>query len=212
MAKQQGVLIGYPWTRFTDRRARSHVCAVVDGVAIACGTALFLVAAVDVLATWPSGRVLLPEPDLSRLAEVTLFPAWVWLFASMLVVFGTENQSDRHLWLGKPFPQQSPFPVLWRGSVRTALKLAMIIAGFMLVLGIATGAKGDVRTLPGPTYQVSTCSINDCDWTSITPAQYRSWRARFLRQDGVFPMFGVFLVGGCTALLRLHRFVAHPSG
>lgn len=219
MAKQRGALTGYPWTRFTDRRARSHACAVLDALAIAGGTAVSMVTAVDVLATWPSGRVLLAEPALSRIAGMIVLPAWMWLTVSLLMVFGDwkwararDRRRGRLLAWRRPFPARQPFSVLLPAPVRIALTVAVVTAAFLTVLGMATGAKGSVRTLPGPTYQVSTCDAGSCAWSTVTPADYQRWEVRFLREDSGFALFGVLLVGGCSTLLGLHRFVGHLAG
>jgi hypothetical protein len=39
----------------------------------------------------------------------------------------------------------------------------------------------------------------------VSVEQYARWLARFVREDGLFTLFGFWLVGGSIALLQLHR-------
>jgi hypothetical protein len=78
--------------------------------------------------------------------------------------------------------------------------VAVVAGGF--VLG---AAKGAVRILPGPRYQVSTIDINQGAWTTVPLSQFHLWQASFVREDGLFMVFGLVAATGLIALLHLHR-------
>ena len=70
------------------------------------------------------------------------------------------------------------------------------------MLGVAKGA---VRILPGPRYQVSTIDLNQAAWTTVPLRQFHLWQASFVREDGPLMVFGLFAATGFIALLHLHR-------
>ena len=79
-------------TRFTRWRLRSPLCAALDVVAALAGAGLFVVAAVDSVASWPSDKMLLTDPQLSRIAGIVLPPAWLWMIASTVMIYPSEIQ------------------------------------------------------------------------------------------------------------------------
>lgn len=206
--QQLSELPGYPWTRFTQWRLRSRACAIGDIVAAAAGAGLFVIAAVDSLASWPSNRVLLSEPGLARVAAVLLAPSWLWLFVSFPMVFGIPRRNpDRRR---RSTTRATDRPI--RGApwsslpIRFGLGLAAVVCVVVVVGGFIVGAaKGHTRVRPGQTYEVSTRDLNDYQWTPVTADQYALWQARFVREDGAFTFFGLALIGGSLVLLRLHR-------
>jgi hypothetical protein len=182
-------------------------------VAAAAGGGLFVIAAVDSVVSWPSNRVLLSEPDLSRVAAVLLLPGWLWLFVSFPMVFGMPKRdrhrrgrsarraTDRLVW-GAPW---SSLPM------RAGLGLAALVCAVVVVGGSVVGAaKGHARLLPGPRYEISTVDLNDGEWTPVSAGQYALWQARFVREDGLFTLFGFVLIGGGLGLFRLHRLATRP--
>ena len=66
-------------------------------------------------------------------------------------------------------------------------------------------AKGAVRILPGPRYQVSTLDINQAAWTTVPLSQFHLWQACFVREDGLFMVFGLAAATGFIVLLHLRR-------
>lgn len=169
---------------------------VFDGVYIAtaaAGTVVFCLAAVDSAVSWPRDRVLLAPARLESLAGWLLLPFWVVLILSMVGLLGLPRPSSK-----------SPFLLL---SVRrrvAAVVLAVALLAFS-VGGFVGGAKGSLRVLPGPRYQVSTLDLNLADWTTVSPAGYRMWQARFVRGDTVLTMFGAFELVAGVVVLRIRR-------
>lgn len=184
-----------PATPVTRWRLRSRSCAVADVIAAAAGLTLFIGSAVDSVASWPSNRVLLGDPDLSRAAEVLLMPSWLWLVLSVVMVSGLKRRRRRD----RRFPQ-------WPWPASACFAVAGVVCAAVIAGGFAVGAaKGAVRVLPGPRYLVSTLDINNAAWTAVPAAQFNLWEARFVREDGFFTLFGLILVWGCLYLLWLHR-------
>jgi hypothetical protein len=83
---------------------------------------------------------------------------------------------------------------------------AVVAGGF--VLG---AAKGAVRILPGPRYQVSTLDPNPSAWTTVPLSQFHLWQASFVREDGPLMVFGLVAATGFIALLYLRREAARAS-
>ncbi|WP_329561036.1 hypothetical protein [Kitasatospora sp. NBC_01266] len=194
--------------RLAQWRTGSRICAAIDVAAGAAGAVLLLVAAGDSLVSWPSNRVLLGHDDLSHIAGAILIPCWVWLIGSLALVTGvsparrskTERAArravEKEIWRAM-FPGRRVRIGL---GVAAVLCLGVVVGGF-----VVGGAKGSARTLPGPSYQVSVQDLNDSAWTDVPRDQYDRWRAEFVREDGMFTIFGLFLVGGSLGLRRLHR-------
>ena len=42
-------------------------------------------------------------------------------------------------------------------------------------------------------------------WTTVPLSQFRLWQASFVREDGLFMFFGLFVATGFIALLDLRR-------
>jgi hypothetical protein len=190
-----------PPTRFARWRLRSRACAVVDTIAAAAGVGLYALAAIDSLASWPSNRVLVSDPELSHVAEILLLPFWLWLLGSMFVLNGADPRRAKL----RPV-QRVP------SGLRATFAVAAVLGVTVIAGGFAVGAaKGAVRILPGPRYQVSTPDVNQSAWTAISVAQFHLWQARFVREDAILMLFGLFLAAGCYYLLRLHRDAIHSS-
>lgn len=194
--------------RLARWRTRSRVCAVIDLAAGAGGAALLLLAAVDSLASWPSNRVMLSHDDLSDIAGATLIPLWFWLIASLALVVGVSRPrrgkeeraarraAEKQIW-GAMFPHR---------RVRIGLGIVALLCLGVVVGGFAVGgSKGSARMLTGPRYQVSVPNLNRSDWTDVPREQYDRWQAEFVREDGFFTFFGLFLTGGSLGLRQLHR-------
>lgn len=83
--------------------------------------------------------------------------------------------------------------------------LAVILLAFIVSGFVVGGAKGSLRVLPGPRYQVSTLDLNLGEWTTVSPAEFGTWQARFVRGDAVFTMLGAFEVAAGVVVLRIRR-------
>jgi hypothetical protein len=175
----------------SQRRPRSRSCAVADMIGAAAGITLYAVAGIDSVVSWPSNHVLLSDPDLSLLAGVLLIPTWVWLIFSLGMV-SRQTQS----WSLSRMPAR-PRTCFVAAAV---VCVAVVVGGF--VLGVAKGA---VRILPGPRYQVSTLDINHSAWTTVPLSQFHLWQASFVREDGFLMVFALAAATGCIALLQLRR-------
>jgi hypothetical protein len=81
-----------------------------------------------------------------------------------------------------------------------AVCAAVIFGGF-----VVGAAKGAVRILPGPRYQVSTIDVNQSAWTTVPLNQFHLWQACFVREDGPFMFFGLAAGTVFIALLYLRR-------
>jgi hypothetical protein len=200
--------------RSTQWRIRSRACAVGDMVAAAAGAALFVLVAVDSVASWPSDRVLLDDDVLSRVAGVVLIPCWNWLLVSLLVLGVLRAPRDKQ----KRSAGRATKRMIWRTMypslpMRLGLGLACVVCATVVVGGfVVGGAKGGARVLPGPIYQISTLDLNDAEWTPVSADQYAQWRARFVREDGAFfTLFGLALTAGSLGLLQLHRIVIRDA-
>ena len=90
-----------------------------------------------------------------------------------------------------------------------ALAIAVLLCAEIIVGGLVIGAdKGSARITPGHRYEVSILDLNDARWTRITPADYRTLQARFVREDGLLTAFGLILAGVSLGFLRLRRTAA----
>ena len=186
-----------PDSELTQWRLRSRSCAVADMTGAAAAISLYAVAGIDSVVSWPSNQVLLSDPDLSRVALVLLAPTLVWLIASAGMV------PDRAQYL-----RLSQLPARSRACiVAAAVVCAAVIAGGF-VLG---AAKGAVRVLPGPRYQVSLIVNSPTGWTTVPLSQFRLWQASFVREDGPFMFFGLLAATAFIALLHLRREATRAS-
>jgi hypothetical protein len=180
-----------PDSELAQWRLRSRSCAVADMLGAAAGISLYAVAGIDSVVSWPSNQVLLSDPDLSRVAAVLFAPAFLWLIASAGMV------PDRtRYWRLSQLPA-GPRACFAAGAVVCA---AVIVGGFAL-----GAAKGAVRILPGPRYQVSVIGNSQTGWTTVPLRQFRLWQASFVREDGLFMFFGLLAATACIALLHLRR-------
>ena len=197
--------VTWPTTRFTRWRLRSTLCATADVMAALAGAGLFVLAAVDSVASWPSDRVLLTDPELARVAGIVLLPGWPWMMASFLMVFGVPRRRPRTRRRNSPW-RRLPLPgriAIWA----VAAACAAVVAGSYAV----GAAKGSARVLPGPRYEVSVIYLNNLQWTQVTHAQYQMWQAQFVREDSFFTTFGLFLAAASIGFLRLRRRGADQS-
>jgi hypothetical protein len=201
---QQGLVV--TGTRLTQWRLGSRACAVADLVVAAAGASLLALAALDSVVSWPSNRVLVDDRQLARVAGIVLGPGWPWMLVSYVMVFGI--RSRRRNRSQKPTRWPVPLPLLARVGLAVAAALCVaVIAG-----GFAGGAaKGNARLLPGPRYEVSTLDLNQADWTLVSKRQYDLWQARFVREDGIFMLFGLALAAGGLGLFQLHLTTTHTN-
>jgi hypothetical protein len=186
-----------PDGELTQWRLRSRSCAVADMIGAAASISLYAVAGIDSVVSWPSNQVLLSDPDLSRVFTVLFVPPFLWLIASAGMV------PDRtRYW------RLSQLPAWSRACfVAAAVVCAVVIAGGF-VLG---AAKGAVRVLPGPRYQVSVIGNSQTGWTTVPLSQFRFWQASFVREDGFFMFFGLLAATAFIALLHLRREATRAS-
>jgi hypothetical protein len=175
----------------TPWRLRSRWCAAADMIGVAAGISLYAVAGIDSVVSWPSNQVLLSEPDLSSIAAVLLVPTWLWVILSAGMVSGRTQSWGL-----------SQMPVRPRTCFVAAAVVAVAVVGGGFVIG---AAKGSVRILPGPRYQVSTLDLNQSAWTTVPLGQFRYWQACFVREDGPFMFFGLAAATVLIALLHLRR-------
>jgi len=180
-----------PDNEFTQWRLRSRSCGIADVIAAAAAISVYAVAGIDDVVSWPSNQVLLSDPDLVRIAVVLLAPTLVWLIVSAGMVYGRMQS-----WRLSQLPARP----------RICIVAAAVVGAAVIFGGFALGvAKGAVRVLPGPRYQVSVIVNSQTGWTTVPLSQFRLWQASFVREDGFF-MFFALLVGTCfIALLDLRR-------
>jgi hypothetical protein len=89
---------------------------------------------------------------------------------------------------------------------RTCFVAAAVVCAAVIAGGFVLGAaKGAVRILPGPRYQVSVTGNSQAPWTTVPLSQFRLWQASFVREDGFFMLFGLAAATVFIALLHLHR-------
>jgi len=186
-----------PDNEFTQWRLRSRSCGVADVIAAAAAISLYAVAGIDSVVSWPSNQVLLSDPDLVRIAIVLLAPTLVWLIVSAGMVYGRMQT-----WRLSQLPAR-PRACIVAAAVVCA---AVIVGGFMV-----GAAKGSVRILPGPRYQVSVIVNSQTGWTTVPLSQFRLWQASFVREDGFFMFFGLLAATAFIALLHLRREATRAS-
>jgi hypothetical protein len=180
-----------PDNEFTQWRLRSRSCGVADMIAAAAAISLYAVAGIDSVVSWPSNQVLLSDPELVRIAVVLLAPTLVWLIVSAGMVYGRLQS-----WRLSQLP----------AGPRACIVAAAVVCAAVIVGGLMVGAaKGAVRILPGPRYQVSVMVNSQAPWTTVSLSQFRLWQATFVREDGFFMFFGLLVATGFIALLDLRR-------
>jgi hypothetical protein len=180
-----------PDNEFTQWRLRSRSCGVADMIAATAAISLYAVAGIDNVVSWPSNQVLLSDPDLVRIAIVLLAPTLVWLIVSAGMVYGRIQT-----WRLSQLPARP----------RTCLVAAAVVCAAVIFVGLLLGtAKGAVRILPGPRYQVSLIGNSQTAWTTVPLSQFRLWQASFVREDGFFMFFGLLAATCFIALLDLRR-------
>jgi hypothetical protein len=198
LADDSALLSGWPRTRFSDRRVRSSFARVVDGIAGLAGAALIGVSLVDAVATFWHNRVLIFPAALEHFAGALLLPSWPWIMISWLMIFGLPKRS------GTRRPRSPKRTANRRQAAPWAAALAVILA--VVVMGFVLGAaKGSLRVLPGGIHQVSTLNVNSAEWTTVTEGEYQHWAVRFVREDAIFALFGLVLVGFAAAMQTLRR-------
>jgi len=180
-----------PDNEFTQWRLRSRSCAVADVIAVAAAISLYAVAGIDSVVSWPSNQVLLSDPALVRIAIVLLAPTLVWLIVSAGMVSGRAQS-----WRLSQLP----------AGPRACIVAAGVVCAAVFVGGFAVGAaKGSVRILPGPRYQVSVIGNSQTGWTTVPLSQFRLWQASFVREDGLLMFWGLLVATAFIALLDLRR-------
>ena len=93
---------------------------------------------------------------------------------------------------------------------RACFAAAAVVCAAVILGGFELGAaKGAVRVLPGPRYQVSVIGNSPTGWTTVSLGQFRYWQASFVREDGLFMFFG--LGGLCKTRLLIHPRVPWPD-
>ena len=179
-------LVNWPPTRFAAWRVRSRFCKVLDVLTAFAGLVLTVLAAADGIASWRSDYVLVPPSTLEHVAGAILLPTWPWMLVSAWMVIGVRRGRllDLPAWLGMRRRGILVF------GVAVALVLAIVVTCF--VIG---AAKGSLRVLPDGIHQVSTPGLNHADWTDVSAAQFRMWQARLIREDAIFGLFGVWMIG-----------------
>jgi MFS family permease len=187
-------------------RLRSRAAATADVVTVAAGATLYLITAVDNVVTWPSDRVLLSEHRLSRVAAVLLLPSWLWLFASLVTVFGVAGSGE--VAAGRRIRER-----MWSGrALRRGLAVAALVGVTVVTGGFVVGAaKGSGYVVPDSRHEVLARDLKDNQVTWMSPEQYVHWQARFVREDGMFTLFGLALVAGGVGLLRLRPAAESPD-
>ncbi len=186
-----------PDNEFTQWRLRSRWCGVADVIAAAAAISLYAVAGIDSVVSWPSNQVLLSDPDLVRIAVVLLAPALAWLIVSAGMVSGRMRS-----WRLSQLP----------AGTRACIVAAVVVGAAVIAGGFVRGAaKGAVRVLPGPRYQVSVIVNSQTGWTTVPLSQFRFWQASFVREDGFFMFFGLLAAACFLALLDLRREAARVS-
>jgi hypothetical protein len=164
-----------PDSELTQWRLRSRSCAVADMTGAAAGISLYAVAGIDSVVSWPSNQVLLSDPDLSRVATVRFAPPFLWLIASAGMVPGRTR-----------YWRLSQLPAWSRACfVAAAVVCAAVIAGGF-VLG---AAKGAVRVLPGPRYQVSVIGNSQTGWTTVPAESIPPLASQFRSRRRVLHVF-----------------------
>jgi hypothetical protein len=191
-------------TRFTRWRLRSRACAAADAAVTMVTGAMIAVAAVDSVVSWPSDRVLIPDTRLlSPITKTASIACVLWAMLGIGMIFGGRGRNR---------------------AVRTAVRpaftprvAALLAAVAAIVAVVAVGghlagtARGEARVLPGPRYEVAVRGVGDGDWTPVPADRYRTWQARFVREDGMLTIFLAVLMGLSLGLLDLHRRATRPA-
>ena len=166
-------------------RVRSPWAAVTDWIMVVAGAAIISVAAADSLVSWPSDTIWITPSRLEQIVGIVLVPAFIWLMASVLIVFGIPR-GPKHTFL-TPRPRK----LHWRGR---RAKLLAVIALFCLgvVVGgfVVGGAKGSLRVTPGPQYQVSTLDLNAAEWVRCPPPSTEYGKPGSSARTGFSPSSG----------------------
>jgi hypothetical protein len=193
-------LPGYPWTRFTERRLRSRACAAGDLVVAAVAAAMWIVLAVDDVASWPADRVLVTQHRLTRPFDLAIMMGCgVWLIGSQWMIFGAPVRGASGPWLS-----------LWRGrTIRIATGVVALATVVVVAGGFAAGAaSGTARVEPGSGHEVAARGYHDGAWTPVSAGEYRVWQARFVRMSaGAMIFLGAATLVG-AGLFSLYRAAA----
>lgn len=195
------LLSRWPPTRFSDWRVRSSLARFLDVVVGVAGAALIGVSLIDAIASFWHDTVLIYPTALQRFAGVVLLPCWPWILVSAWMVYGMPRRG-RSTW--------TTWRENWRRGVPWLGAFAVIVA--VIVIGFVLGAsKGSLRVLPGGVHQVSTLDLNSAEWTKVSPAGYRTWAARFIREDAFFATFGLAMVGFVAAIWSLPQWLTESG-
>ena len=198
--------------RFAAWRSRSRLCTVLDWFVGAAGLVLTVVPAFDSVVSWPRNTVLVYPGALERLAGALLLPSWAWVLGSSWMLAGIPARGRRSANL----PVRQSWGRLgesWKRVLRSVVVAGMVVAAIVVVGFVLGAAKGSLRVLPDGAHQVSTLDLNSANWTTVTPAGYNRWAARFIREDAMFGFFGVVMIGFSLLVHNLRRsLLGHRHG
>jgi len=184
-----------PRTRYARIWARSRVVDGIYGAVAIVGTASFAFVVTDCVASWFGDRVLIGPDELTDLSFWTVFPGWLLLMGSGLLL--------RNVFFRRGAKGRRPRLRATRSTVALALCAAAVV-GFAIG-NSAHGKRGSARVLAGPVYQISDEVDNDGGWVTVTQSRYQSFEARLVRGESGIVVFGPIEVGVCIFLLRWRR-------
>lgn len=168
---------------------------MVDDLLGLAGLILAGLSLIDAMATFWHSTVLIYPGRLEHIAASLLLPFWPWILVSIWMIFGNPRRYRCGPWF---------WQVPWRKAIPYWLALAVISA--VLGVGFYLGAaKGSLRILPSGSHQVSTLGLNVAGWTTVSPAGYRLWAARFIREDAFFALFGIAMIGFRSTVACVRR-------
>ncbi|HET9060160.1 MAG TPA: hypothetical protein VFN61_09590 [Acidimicrobiales bacterium] len=203
MSTQWPSLSNWPPTRFAEWRARSRPARLVDNVLFVAGAALIAVPLGDAVGSFWHNNVLIYPATLEHLEVVLIVPTWSWALISAWMVGGLPRH--RETWLPRVRRASA-----WRRRAPWMTTFAVIFV--VVVTGFVLGAsKGSLRILPGGVHQVSTLDMSSARWTTVSPAGYQKWAARFIREDALFALYGFMLAGFSATMWRLRHRLAEVS-
>jgi hypothetical protein len=144
----------------------------IDEVVGLAGLVLVGVSLLDAVASFWHDEVVIYPAALERVAGVVLVLGWPWIMVSAWMIYGTPRRRGRSWSAGSWRPSWRRVAP-WLGAF--GVVVVVIVVGF--VLG---AAKGSLHVLPGGVHQVSTLDLNSARWTTVSPAEYQVWAARFI--------------------------------
>ena len=185
-------------------RLGSRWCVPLDWLVGIAGLVLTILSCTDSVVSWWGYAVLVYPATLEHAAAVLLLPSWAWVLVSSIMLGGNPRSRKRPT---RPALRQAwePLKGSWKRILRFLAVMGLVVLA-VVVTGFAAGAaKGSLRVLPGGVHQVSTLDLNSANWTTVSPAEYGRWAARFVREDAAFGFFGVVMVGFSLLVHNLRR-------